>query len=572
MIVTGLRGLSVCRVVVFVVVVGLFGNRYVIGRPQSWQDNGREGQEDVPLRFSPELLLEPSLESAVSPINVLPDPPNHPPPHLLPQHQQNHEDDDLADVREVGSGHGGLNQDLDGPEEEWEQDPDILDSDVPPPPTWSPERRTPPLLQDKVVVPPVIEDDLNVDRIHGNLLGFHDEDGDEDLEVPELTLRLNRDLDPLRAAAANSGYIHAPRKRADQGTIPSPELAARDVDADGPALPKAHMPMPDDVPADPRQVVPWQEMVEKDVDVDRPIRPEASSPRSQPPRHEVDPFLQEWKELALDQLVGGDTDIHGEAENLVTSSVDMDTKINPFEDVDEDEDENEVPEELVRQVIKAMESPGSSRSRAAVASQQQQRPRHQEGDEMWEDIAEDDDDYDDDEEEGDYVDWVVQETAGPHSSRLITLIFETVDVPDEDSEDEEDSADAYEKELGIWQILTNFPFPMLLEHSDDSFDYLYDEDDDYEDDYYDDDDYDDDEEYEDYEDYEDSYDDDEEEAENGYDDDDEMNGDVDDSDELDDYFYSEVYDDCEDCDEDGNDDERVVKQEAAVLSLPPMLT
>ncbi|KAL8606534.1 hypothetical protein ACOMHN_015574 [Nucella lapillus] len=562
----GLRAHPACSVSFLIVLVVLDGP-CVFGRPpqaQVWPDTGRgpdpqaSSSSNPALRFSPELLLEPSLESAFSPANVLPQPQPPTPPSASHPTSNNNNNNNLDSHYNVNNHNhipviasdvaNDFSQDLDGPEENWEPYPDVEASEAVPPTESRPGRTPTGALQDKLP-PAVMEDDLNVDRFHGNFLGLRADDGDEDLGIPELRLN-GRDPGPFRSASTGS-YVPFPHRNLDQG-VSSTKLKSGDGEVESPPYFKTDVLMPDDVPVSPHLAVPWEEVLAKDIDVDKPISQETSAPVPQSASHFPDASSTDWKQLVKGELRYGDTTARASGGDGAMTSTDMDEKNNPFGEEDE---ESEVPEELVRQVVKAMESPS-----------------------FWMETWGDEDDYDDDgdmwessgdgeEEEEDYLDyWLLQERDGPWNSRLITLIFQAIDDPedmliydDDGLEVEDENADAFNKEPGIWQVLTNFPFPMLLDDNDNTIGPIND------DHIYDDEDYD--EYYENYdEDYEDEYDD--EDYDEYYDDEDseeEESENEDESDNLDDYFYSE---DCEDCAE----DDAAAKPEIALLSLPPMLT
>ncbi|XP_070181233.1 uncharacterized protein [Littorina saxatilis] len=324
----------------------------------------------------------------------------------------------------------------------------------------------------------------------------------------------------------------------------------------------------DGAPGASNQAIPWQQVLSSDIDVDRPVNQPSPAQGTIPGKEE---------RPGVPSPSFGQDDLSDDA-FAIEVEFDLDSDENPFRE--EEDMTGEVPLELALQVIQAMKAEPAWKQ--YIGSGWEEMEPYWEDDEYDDDYDEDEEYYDYDEEESDeYDDWIPAGNMSPQNSRLITLIIETIGV----TEREDDTRD---NDMDIWQILTNFPFSMLLGKHNVNEDEYYSEEYD-EDEYYDehddeyDDDYDTEDEYDEYYDDEDSYDD--EDYDDSYDDDDEddeeysvslednratfLKKETDNGSDEDDYYD----DDCDDgtlCDDDNNDVKK--KDDFTVFSLPPMIT
>ena len=363
------------------------------------------------LKFSPELLFEHTLESAASPASIYP----HFPPSAIsknsPDPASNQGNEAQEQARANGNNNGSSNEtpsvnvDKDWPAEETsiieEGGPGRSFGDRVPDPdnavAPSGERSEP------VGVP--------------DLLG---ETGLQD-DIPQIVLQ-DTDVDANRPAA---GYSVSQEPL--HGDAQSPEYhqqseGSQSSDADVAASWTDYIPMTDNVPGLVNEVVYWQDFLEKDVDVDSPISHSKPYPEAllseEGDDNEEDDDSEEDDDAALD-TISREIDLWKE---IATADLDMAEEGNPFGDDDEEYMED-VPIELAVQVIKAMQvqpvwrdSDGPDGAGGEVTwinedefgwGEEEERP--------WE------------EEDGYDSQWAPSANVNPQSSRLIALIFQTID-------------------------------------------------------------------------------------------------------------------------------------------------
>ena len=357
------------------------------------------------LKFSPELLFEHTLESAASPASIYP----HFPPSAVSKNipvtgggstkaqeqarANGNNDDDGNEIPSVNSHNDWPDQGADtiegGRSGQPFDDLDIPDNAVAPPGERpEPVGASEPFEEESGLqsgIPRIVKEDIDVDRPVAEYPLFQ-EPADGTAQLSEYHLQ-NKVLQSSDAAASDADYIQ----------------------------------MPDDVPDLVNEVVFWQDLLEKDVDVDRPIshnRP--AVPLTTNPDPEA-PLSEEYDDATADS---NSREISF-WKDMATLDLDMNEEENPFDEEEEEEEYvDDVPIELAMQVIKAMQA-------QPVWREEPDEPDGREAEAAWRSVdelgwgrkearpCEEEEEYD--------IEWAPYGNVNPQGSRLIALIFQTID-------------------------------------------------------------------------------------------------------------------------------------------------
>lgn len=360
------------------------------------------------LKFSPELLFEHTLESAASPASIYP----HFPPSAVsknsPDPASNHGNE--AQEQASANGNNNVNMDKDWPADE----ASIIEEGGP---GRSFDDRVPD--SDNAVAPSGERSEpVGVPELLGET-GLQD-------DIPQIVLE-DTDVDADRPAAGYSVSQEPLHGDAQPPEHHQQSEGSQSSDADVAASWTDYIPMTDNVPGLVNEVVYWQDFLEKDVDVDSPISHSMPDPEAllseegddseEDDDNEEDDDSEEDDDAASD-AISREIDLWKE---IATADLDMVEEGNPFGDDEEYMDD--VPIELAVQVIKAMqvqpvwrEVDGPDGAGGEVTwSSDDEFDWGQEESRPWE------------EEDGYDSQWAPSASVNPKSSRLIALIFQTID-------------------------------------------------------------------------------------------------------------------------------------------------